>query len=94
MAAYKDKAQNTWYISFYYENWKGERKRKLKRGFATKREALDWEREFLQQISADLEMTFESFVEIYKKDMQKKFINNINNPAGIKSFSNNTKATS
>lgn len=63
MPAYKDKTQNTWYTSFYYENWKGERKRKLKRGFATKREALEWEREFQQQQSADLDMTFESFVE-------------------------------
>ena len=70
MAAYKDKAQNTWYTSFYYENWKGERKRKLKRGFATKREALDWEREFLNQLSADLDMTFDSFVEIYIKDLK------------------------
>jgi len=70
MAAYKDKAKNTWYTSFYYENWKGEKNRKLKRGFTTKKAALEWEREFLNQISADLDMTFESFVEIYKKDMQ------------------------
>ena len=70
MAAYKDKKQNTWYASFYYETWQGERKRKLKRGFATKREALEWEREFQNQLSADLDMTFESFVEIYNKAIQ------------------------
>jgi integrase len=70
MAAYKDKAKNTWYTSFYYENWKGERKRKLKRGFATKKEALEWERNFQQQKSVDLDMTFESFVEIYRKDKE------------------------
>jgi len=72
MAAYKDKSQNTWYTSFYYENWKGERKRKLKRGFATKKEALEWEREFQQQISADLDMTFENFVKIYEKDRRSR----------------------
>jgi len=72
MAAYKDKSQNTWYTSFYYKDWRGERKRKLKRGFTTKREALEWEREFLNQLSADLDMTFESFVEIYKNDMQSR----------------------
>ena len=72
MAAYKDKEQNTWYTSFYYKDWKSERKRKLKRGFATKREALEWEREFLNQLSADLDMTFESFVKIYIKDMQNR----------------------
>ena len=42
----------------------------MKRGFATKREALEWEREFQQQQSADLDMTFESFIQIYKKDME------------------------
>lgn len=72
MAAYKDKTQNTWYTSFYYENWKGERKRKLKRGFATKKEALEWEREFHSQLSVDLDMTFESFVEIYIKDLKNR----------------------
>ena len=70
MAAYKDKNMNTWYTSFYYEDWKGERRRKLKRGFATKREALEWEREFQRQQSADLDMTFENFIEIYTKDVQ------------------------
>ena len=76
MAAYKDKLQNTWYTSFYYENWKGERKRKLKRGFATKREALEWERTFQQQKSANLDMTFENFFEIYKKDMKSRLKEN------------------
>jgi hypothetical protein len=48
----------------------GERKQKMKRGFPTKRAALDWEREFLQKAAADLSMTFESFVELYIKDMR------------------------
>jgi hypothetical protein len=70
------KKQNTWYASFYYENWKGERKRKLKRGFPTKKEALEWEREFHNQLSADLDMTFESFVEIYLKDKKSRLKEN------------------
>ena len=37
----------------------------MKRGFPTKREALERERTFLQQQTADLEMTFESFVAVY-----------------------------
>ena len=72
MAAYKDKNTNTWYASFYYKDWQGERKRKLKRGFILKKDAVEWEREFLNQLAADLDMTFESFVEIYKKDMQNR----------------------
>ena len=70
MAAYKDDKKGTWYVSFYYRNWKGENIRKLKRGFPTKREALEWEREFLQQQAADMDMTFGAFVEIYTRDMQ------------------------
>ena len=36
MPAYKDTAKGTWYTSFYFEDWKGVRKKKLKRGFETK----------------------------------------------------------
>ncbi len=72
MPAYKDTAKGTWYVSFYYVNWKGERDRKLKRGFPTKREALEWEREFLQQKNADLTMSFEAFVKIYIEDMKNR----------------------
>lgn len=70
MPAYKDKNKGTWYASFYYENWMGIKEKKMKRGFATKREALEWERHFLQQKSADLNMTFETFVHQYITDMQ------------------------
>ena len=69
MAAYKDK-NGKWYISVYYDAWDGKRSRKVKRGFSTKREALEWEREFLNQEKGDLDMTFASFVELYKKDMK------------------------
>lgn len=70
MPAYKDKSKGTWYASFYYENWKGEKEKKLKRGFKTKREALEWERTFQQQKASNLDMTFSSFVEVYSKDME------------------------
>ena len=33
MAAYKDEERGTWYVSFYYEDWTGAKKRKVKRGF-------------------------------------------------------------
>ena len=56
MGAYKDK-NGTWYAQFRFTNWKGEPDRKIKRGFATKKEALEWEREFLTQSAGNLEMT-------------------------------------
>jgi integrase len=75
MAAFKDK-NGTWFTSFRFTDWKGERHQKLKRGFPTKREALEWEREFLQQKTADLTMSFEAFVQIYITDMKTRLREN------------------
>lgn len=71
MPAYKDKEKGTWYASFYYEDWTGKKVKKLKRGFSIKRDALEWERTFLQQQTADLEMTFENFVALYAADNER-----------------------
>lgn len=69
MGAYRDESKNgTWYCRFSYTNWKGERINKKKRGFATKKEALAWEKDFLNQQAGTLDMTFEEFFEVYKKD--------------------------
>ena len=72
MAAFKDKNNGSWYVQFRYTDWKGERQQKFKRGFATKREAQAWEREFLMQKQADVNMTFESFAALYEKDVKPK----------------------
>ena len=47
-----------------------------KRGFPTKREAQMWERELLLKKEAKLDMTFESFYEIYVEDMQNRIRDN------------------
>ena len=72
MPAFRNKDNGTWYVQFRYTNWKGERQQKMKRGFATKREAQAWEREFLMQKQADVNMTFESFAQLYEKDIKPK----------------------
>lgn len=69
MAVYKDK-NGTWYVSARYTNWKGEADRKLKRGFQTKKEATEWERNFFLENAGNLEMSFEAFYDLYKKNMQ------------------------
>ena len=69
MPAYKD-TNGTYFVSFYYEDFRGVKKRKMKRGFARRRDALDWERRFLLQSTADLNMKFSDFVEIYRNDKQ------------------------
>ncbi len=70
MPAYKEKSNKNWYVSVRYEDWTGKNARKVKRGFATKREALEWERKFLLKENASLDMTFESFLELYKEDLK------------------------
>ena len=72
MAAFNNKENGTWYVQFRYTDWKGERQQKLKRGFATKKEAQAWEREFLMEKQADINMSFESFVGLYEKDIKPK----------------------
>ena len=72
MAAYKDEQRGTWYVSFHYYDWTGKNCRKVKRGFKTKREATEWERHFRMKEAADLDMTFEEFVQAYTRDMKPK----------------------
>jgi integrase len=76
MAVYKESNTNTWRAVYRYTDWKGERKQTQKRGFPTKREAQAWEREQLQKTQADLDMTFESFVETYTVDMKNRMKEN------------------
>lgn len=83
MPAYKDTQKGTWYAAFYYQDWKGIKKKKLKRGFPTKKEALAWERTFLLQQAADLTMTFEAFVEIYIVDKQNRLRENARSDSGV-----------
>lgn len=68
MAAYKDEERGTWYVSFYYEDWTGAKKRKVKRGFRTKKEALNFEAEYKRTAKADMDMTMGEFVEVYFRD--------------------------
>lgn len=59
-----------WRCQFYYKDWQGERKKKNKRGFRTKNEAEQWERDFRQQHSGKLSIRFDNFVEAYMEDMK------------------------
>ena len=72
MPIYKNEDNGTWYVVCWYTDWQGNRKQKCKRGFTTKKQAQEWEREFLMQKQADLNMTFASFVALYEKDVKPK----------------------
>lgn len=69
MPAYKDDKTGKWETLFYYTDYKNERRKKHKRGFNTKREALEFEREFLAQSQFSIEMNFKSLYSLYHSDM-------------------------
>lgn len=68
MPAYKDEKHNTWYCQFYYEDWQGNKKKKQKRGFRTKKEALEWESNYKLSANANMDLTMGAFIEIYFRD--------------------------
>lgn len=67
MPAYKNDA-GRWYCAFYYKDWTGKRKKKKKEGFPTKREALEWERRYIEEQAGAPTMSFEALYGLYKKD--------------------------
>ena len=70
MPVYKESDSNTWRSQFYYTDWTGKKHKKNKRGFKTKREAQQYEAEFVKQARADMDMMLSSFVEVYLKDKE------------------------
>lgn len=61
MKAEKDKKTGKWLIQYRYTDWQGKRRKSTKRGFATKREAEEWLRNFLITQKADFDMLWSSF---------------------------------
>ena len=60
MSTHKDEKNGTWYVMVRYHDWKGEKKQKCKRGFATKRDAQEWETALLKKIEATIQETVTS----------------------------------
>lgn len=57
-----------WFCSFYYQDYNGKRFKKKKQGFATKREADAWERDYLAKKTGSPSMTFSQLAENYLAD--------------------------
>ena len=70
MAVYKE--GDKWRSVYRFTNYKGERKQTSKHGFATKKEALAWEREMMLKSESKLDMTFGSFFDIYAEDKKRR----------------------
>lgn len=65
MSVHIDKRTGKWYSMVYYVDIYGNQKQKCKRGFKTKRQALNWESEFLKADSAEPDMLYSTFAQRY-----------------------------
>lgn len=72
MPVYKDKEKNTWIVKFAYKTWDGKKKWITKRGFTTKKVASTWEMEFKTKTAKSLDMTLNSFAQVYLKDVESR----------------------
>lgn len=70
MSIHRDEKRNTWYVSMYYKDWNGERKKKFKRGFATKKAAQEFEAEFMTISKHRSAIRFGKLVECYFADLE------------------------
>ena len=71
MPAYKytlKSGKTLWYANFYCQNWNGKRSHICKRGFATKKEAVEFERSYISQSNGNTDMLFEDMVKLYLAD--------------------------
>lgn len=66
--AYKEKDTKKWTAQWFEMNAKGEKKKRRKRGFTTKREALEFERQKKLSSSRSMDMKLSEFMEIYFED--------------------------
>ena len=70
MGVFKDNKTNRWTVKIHFKDWTGKNKQKKKEGFATKKEALEWERDFLNSCRTDITITFENLVIEYMRDCE------------------------
>lgn len=68
MIARKNPSTGKWDAQYSYTDWQGKRKKTTKRGFRTKREAVEWYDHFRATQDADFNMLFKDFIEIYMED--------------------------
>ena len=68
MAAYRDDKHKTWFVVFRYKDWQGKSRFTTKRGFKTKKDALNYEHDFKETSADNVEVTIAKLVESYLED--------------------------
>lgn len=73
MPVYKDTARGTWFAKFQHKDWNGETKTKVKRGFKTKKEALEYERQYkVLKEGRNEELMIKDLASLYLADAKKR----------------------
>ena len=68
MSAYRDEKTKTWYVKFRYIDWQGKNKQTTKRGFKTKKDALNYEHEYKTKAKERVDITVSRLAEKYLED--------------------------
>ena len=68
MSAYRDEKSKMWYVKFRYTDWQGKSKHTTKRGFKTKKDALNYEHEFKATSEERVDITVASLAQKYLED--------------------------
>lgn len=68
MAVSRDAKTGLWEVQAWYRDHEGVRRKKHRRGFHTKAEAKQWEREFLLRAEGSPSMSFDEFAKLYLAD--------------------------
>lgn len=73
MSVAKNKKTKKWYAKLYYKDYSGKRWQKKKEGFATRREALAWERDFKARAEGEERLTFGQAYDRYIEDGKRRY---------------------
>ena len=68
MAVYQDKDNRSWFCKFRYKDWTGKTRMTTKRGFARKKDALQYEMDFKNRSQETSDITLSALAEKYLAD--------------------------
>ena len=68
VAAYRDERNKTWFVQFRYRDWQNNSRHTTKRGFKTKKEALNYEHEFKSRSANRVDVTISALIKNYLED--------------------------
>ena len=68
MAAYRDEKSKTWFVQFRYRDWQNNSRHTTKRGFKTKKDALNYEYEFKMTSANRIDVTVSALIKNYLED--------------------------